>query len=308
MNLSRNINPCLLRNSHIVRRTCFLQPVPGSKRFNSTSNGKPEFPKGDLKKHIISQYKNSIPHFEIDLPAWQKMLGENFIKTFAIDMDKVRSGPVGGRVFRDLCKEQAFYSEEKPLSPRANFYYKTLGLPQTFQQWFQVDALHIWMLYVRMRAMPRKYCREFQRKMINSVFEEIGYRLRQDVKVPSDRAINTYKKQFHDQLRGAIFSYDEGVYTSDAVLAAALWRNLFGSNKEVNMSHLEQMVHYVRTQLWVLERVSDRDFSYGKFGFIEPYYRYDSLSEQDELDIKKIAEECRNTERYDQSKLSTEGW
>lgn len=304
MNIQHTIRTQVLRpKGHF--KACLI-------RLNSTSSSSSssvtEFPKGDLKRFIISQYANSTPHFDVQLPAWQRMMGENVVNMFGIDMDKVRSGPVGGRVYRDMCKDQAFYKDDEELTPRANFYYNTLGLPKSFQQWFQVDALHIWMLYVRMRAMPRKYCREFQRKMINAVFEEIGYRLRQDVKVPSDRAINTYKKQFHDQLRGAIFSYDEGFYSSDAALAAALWRNLFGSPKEVNMSHLEQMVHYIRTQLYVFEHVSDKDFSFGKVGFIEPYYRYDPLTEQDELDIRNIANEARKDERADQSKLSADGW
>lgn len=283
-------------------------------RFQSTSAlSRP----ASLKDFVISQYTKETPHFDVELPTWQKVLGDRFINVFGIDMDKVRSGPVGGRVFRDLCKAQGFYPgmiQRKPtaspveeLSPRARFYYDTLGLPQTYQQWFQIDALHIWMLYVRLRVLPRKYCREYQKKMINAIFEEIGFQLRQDVKVPSDRAINSYMKQFNDQLRGAIFAYDEGFYTSDTSLAGALWRNLFNSSPEVDMAKLEQMVHYIRTQLYVFSRVSDRDFAFGRVGFVEPWGRYEPLTEAEEKEIRDAADATRAHEVV-RSNLSVEGW
>ncbi|CAN6655556.1 protein Cbp3p, mitochondrial [Trichomonascus vanleenenianus] len=292
-------------------------------RFNSTkadpailAGGVLKFPKVSLKDTIVAKYTDTTPQYDVELPGWQRMLGQGVISMFSMDMDRVRSGPVSARLFRDLCKHQGYYPEDsKPdqLSKQAKFYYNTLGMPRTFQQQFLISALHIWMLFVRMRAMPRKYCREYQKKLINAIFEDIGHRLRLEVKVPSDRAINGYKKQFNDQLRGAIFSYDEGLATSDSVLAAALWRSLYASKPDIDMAHLEQLVHYIRTQLYVFEHVSDRDFAAGRVGFIDPWYRYDSLSEKDHEEIHKIAEEARKAtyaedKPSDRSVLSIEGW
>lgn len=299
--------------------------------------------KGDLKGYIVSRYTEPTTHFDVELPGWRRLLGENVISLFNIDMDKVRSGPIGGFVFRDLCKHQGYFTitkggvvtaeEPKKLSPKrqstdeapivvsppisenSRFYYNTLGLPQTFQQWYQISTLHMWMLFVRMRAMPRKYCREYQRKLVNGVFDDISVRLTRDVQITSERQINTYKKQFHDQLRGAVFSYDEGLYTNDAVLAAALWRNLFSGKKDIDMSYLEQLVHYVRTQMYLFDRISDRDFATGRFGFIDPWKRYEPLSEEDLNEIRSIAQsrvqelEFRALKPSERSRLSTEfGW
>ncbi|ANB11143.1 Cbp3p [Sugiyamaella lignohabitans] len=268
---------------------------------------------GSLKDQILKQYQVVDSTYNVKLPAWQNMLGENLVKTFNLDMDRIRSGPVAGALFKDMCKAQAFYQKEGDkitMTPRAKFYYETLGMPQTFNQWYQVTLLHVWILFVRMRSMPRKYCREYQQKLVNSIFEDIDFRLREEIKINSDRMVNNYKKGFNDQLRGSIFAYDEGFYSDDTVLAGALWRNLFESKKDIDMTHIEQLVHYVRTQLYVLDRMSDLDFAAGRFQFIDPSLRYQPLTEGEDKEIKSIVESNRkeSTDAASRSTLSKEGW
>jgi cytochrome b pre-mRNA-processing protein 3 len=248
--------------------------------------------KGDLKQHILLQLTATRGEYDKhELPQWQKMVGERVVNTLKLDMEQIRSGPVAGRMFRDLCKGQAFYVENAPLTPTAKFWYETLGLPKTFQQWFSITCLHVWMLYVRMRMMPRKYGREYQQKLVNELFADIDYRLREVIKVHSDRTVNNYKKNFNEQLTGAVFAYDEALGLDDFTLAASLWRNIFESHKDVDVRALEQLVHYVRTQLYVLDRMSDQDFSQGRFTFIEPWLRYEPLTPAQEKELSRAIEQ-----------------
>lgn len=246
------------------------------------------------------------------LPGWKRILGEKVIQTFSLDMDRIRSGAIAGTLYYEMCKQQGLEFENQPLSDTAKFYYEDLQLPRTFSQWFQITALHVWMMFVRMRAMPRTIGKEYQQKLVDTVFRDMEQRLAYEMRIRSGSIIERYKKDFNLQLRGSVMSYDEGFYLDDATLASALWRNLFAGRQEIDPTHLEQLVHYIRTQLHVLENVSDFDFSRGRFHFINPALRYQPLSEADIAEIKAVAATSRTDAAVilpsDKTTLSQEGW
>lgn len=249
---------------------------------------------GNLKAEIIDQYGNIDTNFSVELPRWQRMLGTSVVKTFGLDMDRIRSGPMAGGYFRDLCEQQAKYDKDGPVTERAKFYYETLQMPQTFNQWYQITVLHVWILFVRLRCLPRAYCREYQQKLVNRIFEDIDFRLREEIKIHSDRRVNMYKKDLSNQLRGSVFAYDEGFFSDDTVLAGAVWRNLFEGKKDVDFAHIEQIVHYIRCQIYAMDKLSDLDFTQGRFAFIDPSKRYEPLTEREEKELLKDLEEKRN--------------
>lgn len=204
------------------------------------------------------------------MPKWQEVFGETFISLFGIDMDKVRSGSIGGSKYYYMCKDQGLQYKNDPLSETARFYYETLQMPRSFSQWFQITALHTWLLFVRMRAMPFKYGKNYQQKLVDRFFKDIELRLSEEMNVQSGRIIDSYLKDFNSQLRGIVLSYDEAFVSDDATLAAALWRNLFNGERNVDMVHIEAMVRYVRMQLYVMSKMSDREFGFGNFEFVKP--------------------------------------
>lgn len=245
------------------------------------------------------------------LPKWKEALGELVIRTFKLDMDKVRAGPVAGFYYYSLCKEQALQYEGEELSETAKFFYEDLKLPRTFSQWFQITLLHEWILFVRMRAMPFKYGRNYQQKLVDRTFADIEMRLFEEMNVNSGRIADQYLKDFNTQMRGAIFAYDEGFFTDDATLATAVWRNLFSGRKNIDMVHLEAVVRYIRSQLYVLSRLSDRDFAMGNFKFVPPNESVSVLTPEQEAQIKeRVAEKYKamdadpNTLPSNRSKLS----
>lgn len=227
-------------------------------------------------------------------------------------MDRIRSGAIAGTLYYEMCKQQGLQFENEPLSATAKFYYEDLMLPKTFSQWFQITALHVWMLFVRMRAMPKTIGREYQQKLVDTVFGDMEQRLSYEMRIRSASIIERYKKDFNLQLRGSVMSYDEGFYLDDATLASALWRNLFAGREEIDPTHLEHLVHYIRAQLYVLENVSDFDFSRGRFHFINPALQYKPLTEADIADIKRTAALTRTDTSVvhpsDKTILSQEGW
>ncbi|AGO13049.1 AaceriAFL111Wp [[Ashbya] aceris (nom. inval.)] len=262
-----------------------------SSRLDSTpmdfSNNAPVNP--TKKRPMLSDSKYESREYQ--LPKWKEALGELVVRAFRLDMDRVRAGPVAGSYYYAMCKEQGLQFENEELSQSAKFFYEDLKLPRTFSQWYQITILHEWILFVRMRALPFKYGRNYQQKLVDRTFSDIELRLFEEMNVKSGRIADQYLKDFHSQMMGAVFAYDEGFFTDDATLAAALWRNLFGGRKNVDMVHLEAMVRYVRSQLYVLSKLSDREFGMGEFKFVPPDEAVEVLSAQDEAQLKERVKE-----------------
>lgn len=216
-------------------------------------------------------------------------VGQWLVKTFGIDMDKSRAGPVAGSFYFGECKRQGMYYPDEPLSETAKFYYETISLPKSFSQWFQITALHYWILSVRMRAMPFKYGRNYQQKLVDRIFRDMEVRMAGELGISSNRIIEGYLKDYHTQLLGCVLSYDEGLMTDDITFAAAIWRNIFNGNPNADMRHIEAMVGYVRSQLYVLNKMSDREFGFGKFTFVPPDQIVKLLTKAQEEKLREAA-------------------
>jgi cytochrome b pre-mRNA-processing protein 3 len=68
---------------------------------------------------------------------------------------------------------------------------------------------------------------------------------------------NKYLKDLFIQWRGLLAAYDEGLAKGDAVLAAAIWRNIFKANDDVDVRCLAQIVSYMRRELKGLDALED---------------------------------------------------
>ena len=68
---------------------------------------------------------------------------------------------------------------------------------------------------------------------------------------------NKYLKDLFLQWRGIIAAYDEGLVKGDAVLASAVWRNLFKGEEDVDWRNVAMVVGYMRKAVVELERVKD---------------------------------------------------
>ncbi|PWN88607.1 hypothetical protein FA10DRAFT_268784 [Acaromyces ingoldii] len=135
----------------------------------------------------------------------------------------------------DRCAERA--------DIEAAFWYGECGLPRTYQTWFQITNLHIHLLLVRFRMLvPAKKANSYSQELINHFFIDAESRMRLRFGVQTSRLVKGYMRDMHTQQRGAVLGLDDalarsyvaeterqGTADADAVLATAIWRNIWGA-------------------------------------------------------------------------------
>ncbi|KAG7085653.1 hypothetical protein E1B28_003199 [Marasmius oreades] len=142
-----------------------------------------------------------------------------------------------------------------------DFWRHKCDLPPTFQSWFTITHLHVWMLTVRLRALPPPHGKYYVQFVLDHFFLDIEDRIRAILQpsvpprapytTPStfyvnpnlppegetlkrgsrapERLVTRQLKVFREQWMGMGMSFDLGLVKSDAELAAAVWRNLLGA-------------------------------------------------------------------------------
>lgn len=68
---------------------------------------------------------------------------------------------------------------------------------------------------------------------------------------------NKYLKDLFIQWRGLLAAYDEGLMKGDAVLAAAVWRNVFKAREDIDIKALAMIVSFMRKALKGLDGMTD---------------------------------------------------
>lgn len=143
--------------------------------------------------------------------------------------------------------------------------YLDCHLPPTFQSWFTVTNLHIWMLTVRLRALPRGHGKPYNQALIDHFFIDVEDRIRAVLQPPAvptapytfdspfyinpnspsdavtpdgkpkkrsrapDRLVSRQMKIFKEQWAGMGLAFDLGLVKGDMEMAGAVWRNLLGA-------------------------------------------------------------------------------
>lgn len=79
-----------------------------------------------------------------------------------------------------------------------------------------------------------------------------------------------YLKDIFVQWRGILAAYDEGLAKNDAVLASALWRNIFKADENVDIVKLAQIVSFMRKSLVKLDSMDDLEFMQQGMNFVDP--------------------------------------
>ncbi|SPO30334.1 related to CBP3 - mitochondrial protein required for assembly of cytochrome bc1 complex [Ustilago trichophora] len=121
----------------------------------------------------------------------------------------------------DRCAERAHVER--------NFWYGDCALPETYQSWFQITNLHVYLLLARFRAFDKAANKTYSQEIINHFFIDAESRMRDRFGVQTSRLVKGYMKDMHMQHRGSVLGYDEGLAGGDARLAQAVWRNIWGA-------------------------------------------------------------------------------
>ncbi|ORZ21684.1 ubiquinol-cytochrome C chaperone-domain-containing protein [Absidia repens] len=144
-----------------------------------------------------------------------------------------------------------------------DFYVNKCNLPDTFQSWFSVTQLHVWMLMVHLRAHDQG--KLYIQEVVNRLFEDSEARIREHG-ISQQRMIDSYIKDLVAQFHGGVVAYDEGMCKDDPVLAAALWRNLFAPTSN-NATDLAYVVQFIRQELKALEAFDGDQLTTGVIQF-----------------------------------------
>jgi cytochrome b pre-mRNA-processing protein 3 len=134
---------------------------------------------------------------------------------------------------------------------------RELHLTDTFNSWVRLLQLHIWMCMVRLTPEGRegKFIRN---SVLNFLWQDINKKSKKLGELASFSSRAEGLQAISEQFKSSLFAYDEGLMGNDHVLAGALWRNLFDKNC-ADVSHLEQMVEYVRRQLAHLDKLESSE-------------------------------------------------
>lgn len=161
------------------------------------------------------------------------------------------------------CKSPTYISWERKLAD----LFTALGLQATFINWAQITFIHMYMLQVRFRMFPQTHASVWIQHLTNHAFYAAEDRLVVWHKLNSNSLRQKYLKDMFSQWRAVLLSYDEGLVKGDAVLAAAIWRNLFAAREDVDFEKLAQIVGYMRRELRRLDMAKDEEVANGLWKF-----------------------------------------
>ncbi|KAH6610739.1 hypothetical protein Trco_000759 [Trichoderma cornu-damae] len=138
-----------------------------------------------------------------------------------------------------------------------NIWHNAFKLPPTFSTWSHVTMLHLYLVNARIRCLERDAYRNWQQQLIDHFFFECEKKMHIDHNITSSALRQRYLKDIFVQWRGLLLAYDEGLIKGDAVLASAVWRNLFKGDPEVDPRALVAIIGWMRSGLASLEGASD---------------------------------------------------
>ena len=141
-----------------------------------------------------------------------------------------------------------------------SFASAAFGLQPSFSTWSHVTMLHLYVLNARVRCLERDTYRNWQQQLIDHFFFDCEKKMHLDHSITSSALRQRYLKDIFVQWRGLLLAYDEGLIKGDAILASAVWRNLFKGSPDVDPRALCAIVGWMRSSLASLEAASDADF------------------------------------------------
>lgn len=145
-----------------------------------------------------------------------------------------------------------------------------LELPVTFNMWAQVMYLHMYALTVRLRRFPAKHVRIWEQNLLDHFFYAAEDRMAMWHGMAARGVRNKHLKDLWLQWRGVLVSYDEGLIKGDAVLGAAVWRNVFQAREDVDIADIATVVSYLRREIARLDKLPDAHLTTGQIKFPSP--------------------------------------
>jgi cytochrome b pre-mRNA-processing protein 3 len=130
--------------------------------------------------------------------------------------------------------------------------------------------LHMYLLSARFRCFPGREASPWQQHLLDHFFYDAENKMTINHNMHARGTRNKYLKDMFVQWRGLLAAYDEGLVKGDAVLAAAVWRNVFKAKEDVDIKGLALIVSYMRRLLKELDSLPDEQVMRGELAFGSP--------------------------------------
>lgn len=123
-------------------------------------------------------------------------------------------------------------------------FFRELDMPNTFNSWYRVTELHIWLLMVC--AMAEKANGIYLRnQIVRALWKEVETKLERNYGMTYS-ILHQYNSLHYDYFTPSTIEYDDGLLSADdTMLANAIWRNFYDSNCD-DIEKIELLVKYVR--------------------------------------------------------------
>jgi hypothetical protein len=148
-----------------------------------------------------------------------------------------------------------------------------LGLLPTFSTWSQVTFLHMYLLTVRLRALSSPESVRTHLQHLSDHYSHNAETRMDIIHGITTRSIrNKYLKDLFLQWRGVLAAYDEGMARGDAILAAAVWRNIWKAEplgpdgEDIDWAKIATVVTYMRRVTEELSKVDELDLIFAVGG------------------------------------------
>lgn len=200
--------------------------------------------------HQVVRYNSSTPN---SLDSSEKKEGTL--------LDKIKNSRFGKWYFRKLILQRGAQTTYHSCTEEAirSGLIQHCKLPDTFQSWFLVTHLHIWMCMVRAKKEGQDghyVCQQ----LVTLFWYDVEHRIKL-AGVKSRNIVQGSTKELSSMFYGLLFAFDEGIVSDDAVLASAVWRNLFAHCRdETSMQEIVPVVEYIRSYVRSLDSISTEDY------------------------------------------------
>lgn len=158
-----------------------------------------------------------------------------------------------------------------------------IGLKPTFSTWSQVTMLHMYLISIRFRCFSTQDSQPWQQHLLDHFFYEAENKMIINHNMHASGTRSKYLKDLFIQWRGILAAYDEGLVKGDTVLAAAVWRNIFKADEEINVKRLAAIVSYMRRVARSLDAADDATLTTGAFSFVDPKEEMDFVTKKSKL-------------------------
>lgn len=184
--------------------------------------------------NTLKPFRYLIPMGTRQMSFWNSVTGIFSTK----GNSQIRLNVVGNRLYENIAD-------------RTNYPKFFLGyqMPNTFNSWFLVTELHVWMVLTRVMAHnnDEEQGRILRNVIVEALWTDTNARSKA-LMADNPAALRSQLQELSQQFQMALIIYDDGLAGNDKELASALWERFF-AKKCHDYGHLEDLVKHVRREL-----------------------------------------------------------